>query len=261
MQITLCEDDSFLHGGVPKNIVVMVTLDDGKKIRFPYAADKSMSSLYSDINENISKIKTVVCLPQSPVEVPPSVVAIPPKALSPSSTGDISKIEREDLVRCVRLEPRGEGATVDIAMGDVVRVLKVLKNVLGGPDGKLRDIINGYEVVNDSHPVKRRIFVFPHEVELVSKRKLQGIEAVKEIEEILDCPVCRDERVSCVLQGSDFHGSCTKDNVKFMISRIIKKCKCGSDASLFHNGDGVYKGVCPKCKLEIVDVDSTYQKT
>lgn len=59
MQIMLGEDDAMFFAGVPRNIVVTVVMDDGKKVKFPYDARKSMASLYKDIRDfclNVSRV-------------------------------------------------------------------------------------------------------------------------------------------------------------------------------------------------------------
>ena len=102
MRIELNEDDGVFFGGTPKNIVVTVTMDDGKKVKFPYSASKSMASLYKDIRK--------FC-PQAPA------VTIDDEPQFPFVKRDISqdkhlvisdpkKIEREDIVSCIHLEKR-----------------------------------------------------------------------------------------------------------------------------------------------------------
>ena len=49
MTITIGEDNGFLFGGIPSLVVVAVTFDDGRVVRFPYPADKPINALYADL--------------------------------------------------------------------------------------------------------------------------------------------------------------------------------------------------------------------
>ena len=141
MVIVLGEGDSFLHDGVTKNIIVHVTLDSGKKMQFPYVASKTLSELYTDVL-NITDEKIIVPSPSNAstevrsglsaaAEVSlSSSVAVPSDLLIPSEQipnrrpGE-EQIGREDLVRCIKVEPRAKDAPIDIVVGNIYRVLKV----------------------------------------------------------------------------------------------------------------------------------------
>ena len=242
MNITLGEDDALLFGGVPRTVVVTVSLDDGDKLRFPYSANKSINSLYKAINNVLPTGKHIsVVVPVShELEPTPTEQIIPEKKSN--------SIEREDIVTCVKLEDRGEGASVDFHVGGEYRVLSVHAKTLSLGNGKKQHIIDGYDIIDDNAPVPMRFFVMAHEVVLARKGNVVRHKSKKEFEEILKCPKC-EEQVSCVLRENKFCGHCDKCG-DFSISRIIHLCKCGAENSLFlYNGK--FQGTCSKCKIPI----------
>src|ERR1039458_6429816 len=149
MTITLGESDSFLHGGKAEIIIVNVKLDNGKTVTFPFPAKNPIWKVYEAVSK-ISEEKII-----TPIAVREEVISRPESVVLGST--DSSSIGREDLVKCVKLYPRGEGATVDLKVGDIYRVLKIVKS--------------GYEVIDDKAATPMRLFVFSDEVVFHQKRK------------------------------------------------------------------------------------------
>ncbi len=208
MQIILGEDDAIFHGGVPKNIVVTVTMDDGKKVKFPYSAEKSMSSLYEDIRNFCPSA------PEHKGEVVPSVRSefkIPPRDESKDRQlviSDPNKIEREDIVRCVVLEKRE--SSCDLKVGGEYRVLKAIRKDIPTADGKIQTVYDGYEVIDDTSASPIRTFVFPHEVQLLRKRTPPP-EKISNYEEIVICAECKEPSALVLDKEKDkYVGECVK---------------------------------------------------
>lgn len=255
MQILLREDDGLFFGGIPRNVILEVTFDDGKKIRVPYSAEKSISALYEDLSSIAPQIK------ESTLDIPEEVVSPPedfkhPLNVNKDHSREVSKdrsnvIEREDFVTLTRLdEGRDKGATCDLILGNEYRVLKVYSTGITKPgENKITQIVNAYDVVDDSAARPERTRVFPHEVVLSRKRNTPPPLAPVKIEEILACPVCQDHNV-CILEGDTFKGLCESCQNDISIKRLIKKCtgkKCGNEVALFDNGTN-FKGICNKCR-------------
>jgi hypothetical protein len=111
MEIRLGESDSLIHSGKAKMIIVHVTLNDGRKFQFPYKASTPIWKLY----EAVAKIKEepVVVPMQAGVSLVSSATAgaeISSVFVPASPNGEIKK---GDIVRCIKVEDRGQGATVD----------------------------------------------------------------------------------------------------------------------------------------------------
>lgn len=205
MIITLGEGDSFLHNGETKNIIIHVTFENGKKIQFPYVASKTLSELYSDV-ENFSDEK-IVASPITPIPVIVSQAATVPLAVAaPPITGN-EEIGREDLVKCVKVEDRGRGATVDISVGGIYRVLQV-KGTTIPIDGKMTRIVDGYDVIDDKAPIQRRIAVLAHEVVFYQKRKQPIPKIAGKIEHRSPCPTCRADMILYKEDTGIFKGTC-----------------------------------------------------
>ena len=157
MKIYLGESDAFLHSdGKAHMIIIHVTLDSGKQVQFPYEANKAISEIYESV-KNITDEKIVVPLagPSIPATSPAAVVPLVSTVAVPST--DDSQIGREDLVRCIKVEPRAKDSPIDIVVGNIYRVLKVHGPVLT-IDGKPKKIIDGFDVIDDSSDTPRRIF-------------------------------------------------------------------------------------------------------
>ena len=159
MEIRLGESDAFLRSdGRAHMIIIHVTLDSGKQVQFPYEADKPISELYESV-KNITDEKIVVPL----ATVPLVSVATPAAEVSLSSSVAVPPVEdnqisREDLVRCIKVEPRAKDAPVDIEVGHIYRVLKVHGPILT-INGKPKKIIDGFDIIDDSSDTPRRILL------------------------------------------------------------------------------------------------------
>jgi len=232
MKISLGESDAFLHSdGRAHMIIIHVTLDSGKQVQFPYPAENPISELYESV-KNITDEKIVV---PSPSNASPEVrtglspaaevslsssVAVPSDILIPSEQipnrrpGE-EQIGREDLVRCIKVEPRAKDAPVDIVVGNIYRVLKV-----HGPrltiDGKVKQIIDGFDVIDDSSDTPRRIFAAPSEMEFYQKRKPAPPKVIGKFESTFLCPHCMAMMVATKEDDGKYHGkcmSCLKDSI------------------------------------------------
>jgi len=208
MEIRLGESDAFLHSdGQAHMIIVHVTMDSGKKVQFPYEADKPISELYKSVL-NISDEKIVVPL----ATVPLVSVATPAAEVSLSSSVAVPPVEdnqirKEDLVRCIKVEPRAKDAPIDIAVGNIYRVLKVHGPVLT-IDGKLKKIIDGFDIIDDKSETPRRIFAAPSEMEFYQKRKPAPVKVIGKFESIFLCPYCFIMMVATKEDDGKYHGKC-----------------------------------------------------
>lgn len=268
MQITLLEDDGILFGGVPKNIVIQVVFDDGTKRRLPYSAKKSISSLYKSLTE-ISFLsypspyiqeELIISKEAIKVQDNPDRASEVPSRLNKDQKNGV--IEKEDIVRLIRLESRGEGASCDLIIGHEYRVLNVFQSgiTLPGSD-KITNIPYGFDIIDDGSARPERTRVFPQEVELVRKRSVFIKKEEGKIEEILPCLEC-NEPVACVLEGDTFKGVCPNCSIDNSIHRIIRKCgndKCKNNVSLFDTGINL-RGVCNKCQY-VMEVDNAEQSS
>jgi hypothetical protein len=208
MEIRLGESDAFLRkDGRALMIIVHITLDSGKKIQFPYEANLKISDLYESL-KNITDEKIVVPL----ATVPLVSVATPAAEVSLSSSVAVPPVEdnqisREDLVRCIKVEPRAKDAPIDIAVGNIYRVLKVHGPVLT-IDGKLKKIIDGFDIIDDKSETPRRIFAAPSEMEFYQKRKPAPVKVIGKFESTFLCPHCFILMVAVKEDDGKYHGKC-----------------------------------------------------
>jgi hypothetical protein len=211
MKILLGESDSMFHtDGRAHLIIIHVTLDSGKQIQFPCEASKPVSEIY-ELVKNISDEKIVVPLVQATV---PLVSVATPAAVVPlvstvvaSSTDTDNQIGKEDLVRCIKVEPRAKDSPIDIKVGEIYRVLKV-----HGPrltiDGKIKQIIDGFDVIDDKSDTPRRIFAAPSEMEFYQKRKPAPVKVIGKFESTFLCPYCFILMVAVKEDDGKYHGKC-----------------------------------------------------
>lgn len=285
MQIQLCEDDGLFHeGGIPTMVIILVKFDDGKTKRIPYPADKPISALYQDLRaiepqiKESSELKAIKSLESFiPIEeqmstdrpgihqedasnATPSVIKQPSTAVKQDRS---HVIEKEDIITLIKLNPRDtvyHGTLSPLIIGMDYRVIAVLGPKIPTPDGKgIRQVIQGFEVLDDHAATPERMIVTPDEVQLKSKRLSKIIEKTTAVEEILPCPNCQVHN-SLILKGTDFVGTCQACNAEITIARIIKKCgtpKCTnqvtnqpSEVSCFDVG-GKYEGQCGECRTKI----------
>jgi hypothetical protein len=234
MIITLGESDAFLRtDGRALMIIVHVTLDSGKKIQFPYEANLKISDLYESL-KNITDEKIVVPL----ATVPLVSVATPAAEVSLSSSVAVPSVEdnqinREDLVRCIKVEPRAKDAPIDIVVGNIYRVLKV-----HGPrltiDGKVKQIIDGFDVIDDKSETPRRIFAAPSEMEFYQKRKPAPVKVIGKFESTFLCPYCFILMVAVKEEDGKYHGkcmSCLKESTHELKAKEDAKPTVGASAS------------------------------
>lgn len=270
MQIQLCEDDGLFHeGGTPQIVILLVKFDNGKAKRIPYPAEKTIAALYQDLRaiapqveqgpqENLSiqdiQLEQTEALKQAMplIEAKYKDVIETLRTISDKS----NTIEKEDIVTLVKMNPRDtvySGTISPLIIGMDYRVLAVLGPKIPTPDGRgIRQVIQGFEVIDDNAATPERMIVTPDEVVLKNKRMSKIIEKVSTVEEILPCPACQVNN-SLTLKGTDFVGVCSACNVDITIARVIRKCltpKCGKNVSCFDVG-GKYEGKCSECKSSI----------
>ena len=200
MEIRLGENDSCFNGGKAKMIIIQITMNNGKKNQFPYDASKTLSELCSDI-QKFSDEEIVVPSTVSHAVAPAEVVAPLVSTASASSDGEIHK---ECLVKCIKVEPRGDGATIDLEVGKVYRVLTI--NGPTSPQGKKHAM--SYELVDDNAPSPMRIFALPHEVIFYQNRKPPIPKVVGKLNKAGDCPVCSVSMVFYKEPDGRFIGEC-----------------------------------------------------
>lgn len=205
MQIFLGEDDGFLFAGVPRNIVVTVITDDGKKTKFPYDAKKSMARLYKDVRDFIHESN----YSEHKEEIPkPYIPARDPSLDKHLVVSDGNKIEREDIVSCIHLEKRE--SSCDLKVGGQYRVLKAFRKDLPDANGKMHTIYDGYDVIDDSSASPIRTFVFPHEVVLLRKRS-PAPQKTSNFEQIVSCAECGEPSALVLDKEKDkYIGECFK---------------------------------------------------
>ena len=211
MQISLGESDAFLHSdGRAHMIIIHVTLDSGKKVQFPYEANKAISEIYESV-KNITDEKIVVPSPSNASQEVRTGLS-PAAEVSLSSSVAVPPVEdnqigREDLVRCIKVEPRAKDAPIDIVVGNIYRVLKV-----HGPrltiDGKVKQIIDGFDVIDDKSDTPRRIFAAPSEMEFYQKRKPAPAKVIGKFESTFLCPHCFILMVAVKEDDGKYHGKC-----------------------------------------------------
>lgn len=200
MKIVLEENDSFIQSdGIATMVVVAVTKDDGKVVRFPYTAmSKTISDLISDINEKIGNaIPSVI----ERIENTESSYLKPFESIKSLIKESDGQIKKEDLVKCIKLLPRDKDAPIDMVIGGIYRVLELPKNK-----------IPYYEVIDDTDyhraDTPRRVAAFPEEIAFFAKRKSPIPKEVGRFEQLINCPLCQ-KRISCVrMDDNKYHGLC-----------------------------------------------------
>jgi hypothetical protein len=210
MKIILEENDSFIQQDKhAKMIIVAVTMDDGKFIRFPYSAERTFSDLIFDIDAKITcagfGVRPNLAVREEVISHPATAVVPLATVVVPST--DNGQINREDLVRCIKVEPRAKDAPIDIVVGNIYRVLKVHGPVLT-IDGKPKKIIDGFDVIDDSSETPRRIFAAPSEMEFYQKRKPAPAKVIGKFESTFLCPYCFIMMVATKEDDGKYHGKC-----------------------------------------------------
>jgi len=209
--ITLEENDSFIQpDGVATMIVVCVKVG-AKVIRFPYAANRSMSALIQDINAKIGDApmaevrREVVELNTNPKTTPIETI----RQLAGESDGQIKK---EDLVKCVKILPRDKDAPIDMEIGGIYRVMAL-------PSNK----VPYYEIIDDTDfhkaEIPRRVPAYPEEIAFFQKRKLPIPKEVGRFEDFFPCELCQKKIVGYRMDDNKYHGQCPECNHETIVDR------------------------------------------
>ncbi len=195
MKIELCEDNGFLNDGKPTLVVLVI---DGKT-RIPYEATKTIQELYEDvgkfalnsINKEASEISGVNIISE------PSADSVY-NSIQEMYKESANQIQKEDIVKCVKIHPREEGADCDLEVGDEYRVLSISKN-------KGQDI--SYDVVDDNSPTPFRIKCMPDEVSLLRKRKIKTNPVKKDYkQEMMKCSNCGTQNALNLCEDESIEG-------------------------------------------------------
>lgn len=193
MKIELCEDNGFLNNGKPTLVVLVI---DGKT-RIPYEATKTIQELYFEV-ANLSQAPAVC-----------EIVKEEPKVVEVAESKDI---EREDIVKCVRLEKDLDGnVNEDVEIGKEYRIIDIIK---------VQGNLACYEVLDDNKDDKIRIPIRPDEVELVRKHfkkkpRRQSYEITKR------CAECKEDN-SLLLNDvtGQYECECSKCGCKLVEMRV-----------------------------------------
>jgi hypothetical protein len=217
MKIELCEDNGLIsENGVPTMVVLLITLENGNKVRVPYDARKTIQDLYADaeVIADAKKFdKFVNPDPQPAIKVGVQIqntdlIADQAQSLMQTQTpmpNRSSIIEREDIVQCVDLEKDLDGnvnvGREEMVIGNFYRVIDIYKK---------DRMITHYDVLDDEKNDKIRIPVFPREIKLFKKR----------------------------IQGPP----------RKMVFDTIKNCECGEkNVLLLDESINKYVGTCERC--------------
>lgn len=184
-------------------IVVAVTKDDGKVVRFPYSADRSMAQLINDVEARVgtAPVASRVVETVEPIAVSVPVPTLPIPTLP--TLNQNGKIQKEDLVTCVKVHDRGKGATVDIVVGGIYRVLKVNMN---GPN------VSSYDIIDDTDyhkaDIPRRILAYPDEIQFLEKRKTPIKKEIGKFEQTKVCDKCIKQYIQYRNDNGEYQGEC-----------------------------------------------------
>ena len=92
-------------------------------------------------------------------------------------------------------------------VGNIYRVLKVHGPILT-IDGKLKKMIDGFDVIDDKSETPRRIFAAPSEMEFYQKRKPAPPKVIGKFESTFLCPHCFILMVAVKEDDGKYHGKC-----------------------------------------------------
>src|SRR3989344_1894925 len=240
MQISIMEDNGLMcPDGRPTLVVLMVTTDEGKQMRVPYMADRTLQQVYEDVGK-IAPEKIQIIPQESLSSVRKSrypctnewhngITHSGPRPngcpicggiwieTSVALSQAIAVIQPEDIIECVNIpkdvedDPDGE-----IKFGKQYRVVAI--------NGTLHNV-NHYEVIDDSSDFKIRINMLPHYCKLIKKFTPQL--TTKKIRELsINCESC--DAVNLLMSESNiFKGRCRKCGVwiETTSEREIEKMK------------------------------------
>jgi hypothetical protein len=223
--IVIEEDDSFIQkDGKAKMIIVAVKKADGKTVRFPYSAKLSLASLIKEVNEKVGSApvslerKDSLFVADTPFNLPIN------KELAKIAGMMEGKIQKEDLVKCVKLLPRiDKYAPIDMVVFNGDPSKGGIYRVLALPTGK----VPYYEVIDDTDyhkgEIPRRVPAFPEEIEFFEKRKPPIPKEIGSFEEIFPCPVCQ-KKIACIKRDDEkYHGRCDDCQVDIVSDTIRQK--------------------------------------
>jgi len=243
MKIELTDDNGMLHDGKPTLVVLVI---DGVT-RIPYEATKTIQELYEDvgkftinsINKEASELSGVNIIPKSPLVLNPDNVTLPLN-LRPSDfiveratkserdlleqdkakLIDLSTIQKEDIVKCVKIHPRDDGLTnvevpdSGLVIGNEYRVFRIKIEL---------DKLIFYEIIDDNSKDQQLISCLPDEIELLRKRKVKTNHVKKDYkQEIMKCAQCRTDN-ALDLVGDKYIGECVKCQARLEKPRPIAK--------------------------------------
>lgn len=210
MKIELCEDNGFLNDGKPTLVVLVI---DGIH-RIPYEATKTIQELYVDVGKFKDRPMTAGEILSNNPAPKFQNIPMPDTSAELLNAIDLKQIQREDVVKCVKVHPRTEGADEDLKVGNEYRVLSVSK--------KNGQVIT-YDVVDDKAGTKYRITCLPDELELLRKRSPKTKPVKKDyFQEIAKCAQCGTEN-ALDLEGDKYVGECEKCQARLEKARPIAK--------------------------------------
>ena len=214
MKIKQEENDSIItKSGRATMVIVAITKDDGKTVRCPYSADKSIADLIADVNEKMGS--ALISTSEERIsEFPGKEFARAKGEATANTIREIAgiafgKIQKEDLVKCVKLLPRiDKYAPIDMVVfngnpnqGGIYRVLAL-------PTNK----VPYYEVIDDTiyhkGEIPRRTPAFPEEIEFFEKRQPPTPKELGKKERFAKCPVCHHQMVEYLMDNDEYKGEC-----------------------------------------------------
>ena len=245
MKLEILEGDEYLYeDGKPRNIIIVI---DGKRMIIPTV--KTIAELCDIVKRTLPLCPSVIMQPtateilaqglseQKPgpqhlcgycgdtgkIDGHPCICARE-KTLSFST-----QIEREDIVRCVKVvdsDLKGvDGPTRDIVIGGRYRVLSTKKADIANIDGKVERMTQSYDIIDDAAAIPRRITVYPGEIELVQKAKPRP-PVVRKFEMIAACGACGESNALMLESDIDkYVGICTKCGKDITVERPKKDAK------------------------------------
>ncbi len=219
MKIELTDDNGMLHDGKPTLVVLVI---DGKH-RIPYEATKTIQELYEDVAKMNPEDRIYFSSPdglKKLSEFPREVVTSNDSVTVPIT----DEIEKEDIVKCVKVHNRGEGLTnvevpeSELEVGKEYRVFNIKKEL-----GK----VVYYELMDDNAKEQNLIGCLLDEVELLRKRKVKTNPVKKDYkQEMMKCSNCSTMNALELIEDK-FVGECVKCKAKLQKARSVAKPATG----------------------------------
>lgn len=181
MRIEICEDNGLMFDdGRPTLVVLLITTDDGKTVRLPYQAERTIQQVYEDVRKiknPVIGVGPTIPLSFGPLHPRPPVYRekdpifeLPGDDEDTMDDDENTKplrvpipgvIQPEDIIECT-----GVGIEVDSNPNGELKVGRHYRVV--GINGTLRNV-NFYEVVDDSADFKIRVNLPPNYCKLIKK--------------------------------------------------------------------------------------------